>query len=200
MKVIFLDHDGVICLAHNWGSRFKKQEKTGFTPGTEAEKFSDDINIKFDNFDRKAIKVLNQILDKTGAEIVVSSDWQGWATVEELGDFYESQGIHKRPIDTTHTEIPLDMEKLKDFPWNKTFDLEQERSLFIQRWIDEHPEITHWVAVDDLNMGIHVESSSYGAHDRDWGLENFVWTPRQNEGIKQSGIKDKIINILNKQD
>ena len=27
MKVIFLDHDGVICLSGNWGSRFKKQQK-----------------------------------------------------------------------------------------------------------------------------------------------------------------------------
>ncbi len=27
MKVIFLDHDGVICLSDNWGSRFKKQKK-----------------------------------------------------------------------------------------------------------------------------------------------------------------------------
>jgi hypothetical protein len=26
MKVIFLDHDGVICLQNNWGSRHKKRE------------------------------------------------------------------------------------------------------------------------------------------------------------------------------
>ncbi len=26
MKVIFLDHDGVICLYDNWGSRLKKQK------------------------------------------------------------------------------------------------------------------------------------------------------------------------------
>ena len=29
MKVIFLDHDGVICLSSEWGGRFKKQEKWG---------------------------------------------------------------------------------------------------------------------------------------------------------------------------
>jgi hypothetical protein len=28
------------------------------------------------------------------------------------------------------------------------------------------------------------------------GLENFVLTPRSSEGIKQSGIKEKIINFL----
>jgi len=27
-------------------------------------------------------------------------------------------------------------------------------------------------------------------------LSNFVWTPRDWEGIKQSGVKDKILNYL----
>ena len=27
MKVIFLDHDGVICLPDQWGSRYKKERK-----------------------------------------------------------------------------------------------------------------------------------------------------------------------------
>jgi len=29
-----------------------------------------------------------------------------------------------------------------------------------------------------------------------WGLDNFVHTPRSGEGIKQSGIKEKIIKFL----
>jgi len=29
-----------------------------------------------------------------------------------------------------------------------------------------------------------------------YGLKNFVHTPRSNEGIKQSGIKEKIIKFL----
>ena len=28
-------------------------------------------------------------------------------------------------------------------------------------------------------------------------LTNFVWTPQSREGIKQSGVKEKIINFLN---
>jgi hypothetical protein len=44
-------------------------------------------------------------------------------------------------------------------------------------------------------MGIHVANSSYGPFDRDWGLEHFVWTPRDWEGIKQSGIKKKLSSI-----
>jgi hypothetical protein len=30
-----------------------------------------------------------------------------------------------------------------------------------------------------------------------WGLTNFVLTPRSYEGIKQSGVRDKIIKFLN---
>jgi hypothetical protein len=33
--------------------------------------------------------------------------------------------------------------------------------------------------------------------EHDWALDNFVLTPRGNEGIKQSGIKEKIIKFLN---
>jgi hypothetical protein len=31
----------------------------------------------------------------------------------------------------------------------------------------------------------------------DWGLSNFVHTPKSSEGIKQTGIKEKIIKMLN---
>ena len=84
-------------------------------------------------------------------------------------------------------------------PWNRDLDLEQHRSLEILEWLEAHEEVTHWVAVDDLHMGVHVENSWRGAYDReDWGLENFVWTPRDNQGIKQSGVSEKIINFLTK--
>ncbi len=64
---------------------------------------------------------------------------------------------------------------------------EQERSLEINQFIKDNPQITHWVAVDDLDMTL-TDS---------WGVKNFVLTPRMNEGIKQAGVKEKIINILN---
>ena len=199
MKVIFLDNDGVICLSNNWGSRFKKQ-KEFFTEDNPRKSFADNgpVEVRFDNFDQKAIKVLNSILEETGAEIVVSSDWQNFATCEQLGDYYEAQGIIKRPIGVTKEVGALELEGLEDFPWHRGVDLEQHRSLEILQWLKHHPEVTNWVAVDDLNMGKHVEASYYDAHDRDWGLTNFVWTPHSREGIKQSGVSEKIINFLTK--
>lgn len=198
MKVIFLDHDGVICLSNNWGGRAKKQKEYG-------RKMSQSINelpveVRFDDFDKKAIDVLNLILEETGAEIVVSSDWKRWASADELGEYYEQQGIIKKPIACTPFFRDLQaagkIPGYDDFVWNRTDQLEQERHFEILEWLKEHPEITHWVAIDDLNMGIPVSTHHYGDFDREWGLTNFVWTPQESEGIKQSGKKEKILEFL----
>ena len=196
MKIIFLDHDGVICLDNNWGSRKKKQDKWG---GRKLSMSLREIPLeyRFDNFDKKAIDVLNEILETTGAEIVVSSDWKAWASIEQMGEYYEMQGIIKKPISYTKNLGQCSFQDTKSFIWSSTYDLEQSRYVEITQYLMDHPEITHWVSVDDLHMGRHVENSKYGAFDRDdWGLENFVWTPRPSEGIKQSGVKEKILKYL----
>jgi hypothetical protein len=198
MKVIFLDHDGVICLSHNWGGRSKKQKEYGRKMSQGIDELP--VDVRFDNFDRKAIEVLNSILEETGAEIVVSSDWKRWATVEELGEYYEQQGIIKKPIDATPFFRTLQADSkipgYEDFVWDRNEQLEQERHFEILDWLKEHPEVTHWVAIDDLNMGIPVSTRYYGDFDREWGLTNFVWTPQMTEGIKQSGKKEKILEFL----
>ena len=82
MKVIFLDNDGVICLASNWGSRYKKRKQTYTEDNPMSMDVEPPVEYRFDDFDTKAIKVLNDILTETRAEIVVSSDWKLHATVE----------------------------------------------------------------------------------------------------------------------
>jgi hypothetical protein len=194
MKVIFLDNDGVICLSSNWGGRSKKIQKY-YKANPEWNKMysTAPVDIRFDNFDKKAIKVLNSILEETGAEIVVSSDWKKHANLEELGDYYESQGIIKRPIAFTPSFIGC--EKPEGFEWVRSLQYEQERSLEIAQFVKDHPEITHWVAVDDLNMAVEVLDYSVPC-TRVWGVTNFVLTPKSNEGIKQQGIKEKILKFL----
>ena len=182
MKVIFLDNDGVICLANNWGSRFKKQTKS--IAKTVADKDLP-VELRFDNFDQKAIKVLNQILEETGAEIVISSDWRTWATLEELGEFYLSQGIIKKPIAYTPTLASFDPKSAELFYYKRWY--ERTRILEIQEWLKNN-QVDKWVAIDDLNMSPQFNGG--------YGLENFVLTPRSTEGIKQSGIKEKILGFL----
>lgn len=184
-KVIFLDNDGVICLYSEWGSRYKKT-KAYSNPNPDIKAVP--VEFRLDNFNKKAIDVLNEILEETGAEIVVSSDWRFHATLEELGEYYLSQGIIKKPISITPNTLPLD---LKYF--NRNTDLEETRSYEILKWLKEHPEVTHWVAIDDLDM-----SERFGdiSGNLKWGLKNFVHTPKPNEGIKQTGVKEKILKFL----
>ena len=188
MKVIFLDHDGVICLATEWGGRFKKQQKVGRKLSQSV--MSLELDARFDNFNKKAVAILNEILQETGAEIVVSSDWKRWANVEEMGEYYEAKGIIKKPIALTTDLGQCTWYNGMTWIWSPQWDLEMTRVIEIKQYLHDHPEITHWVAVDDLDMGKNGESW------KDWGLDNFVLTPSGSEGIKQSGIKEKILAFL----
>jgi hypothetical protein len=191
MKILFLDNDGVICLSHNWGTRHKKLRKWMAVNGKKA---SYDMDHRFDNFDTKAIDVLNEILTETGADYVISSDWRYHATLEELQGYYLKKGVIKAPIDMTpHT-------KDVDPSWWSKFHnyahLEQERVIEIKYWLSQHPEVTHWVAVDDLNLGVYGKKPFDNEIFNPDGLTNFVLTPKSTEGIKQSGIKEKILKHL----
>jgi hypothetical protein len=192
-SILFLDNDGVICLSSNWGGRQKKWSKYR-SSNPESSKFLSDapVGVRFDDFDKKAVKILNEVLEETGAEIIVSSDWRYHATLEELGEYYLSQGIIKTPIGITPFTKDIDPK------WWVTFNnyamLEQERVIEIKYWLEQHPEVSNWVAVDDLNLGIYEPIS--GDIFNENGLTNFVHTRKSNEGIKQSGIKEKILKYF----
>ena len=185
MKVIFLDNDGVICLDNNWGGRAKKWKEYIRTIPSSLLLKDAPVEYRFDNFDKKAIKVLNSILKETNVEIVVSSDWRLSATLEEIGDYYESKGIIKRPIGFTRVFDDMNRENpgkyILEYDPFKRNELEQMRVFEIKDYLLNN-KVTKWVAVDDLDLG--------------YGLDNFVHTKRVSEGIKQLGIKEKIIDYL----
>ena len=171
MKVLFLDHDGVICLSNNWGGRYKKK---GFDSNPETP-----MDIRMDNFDVKAVKVLKEIIDETGCELVISSDWKLHGTLDQMKKMFITRGI-KPPIDYTPNMKDFDESGHAMLRWKGLN--ESIRVYEVNEYLKNHPEITHWVAVDDMNLS---------------SLENFVRTTKPyNEGIKQSGIKDKILKYL----
>lgn len=192
MKVIFLDHDGVICLPKQWGSREKKRlELINKENITELDK----INIKVDDFDKLAVDILNEIIKETECEIVVSSDWKYTLTLEEMGKYYESKGILKKPINYTE---PFNYKEYIEYRISQenqgySHTPEEYRAYEIHKYLEKHPEITHWVAIDDLDMRY------YSWYDEDiivpWGIKNMILTI-YNEGLKQTGLKDKILKYL----
>lgn len=190
--VLFLDNDGVICLSNNWGGRTRKWNKYKKLNPEATSDTTAPVEVRFDDFDKKAVKILNQVLEETGAELVVSSDWRLHATLEEIGEYYLSKGILKAPIAFTKRYIGCD--KPDEFEWVRRTMYEQQRCIEVHQYLTDHPEVTHWACIDDLELG---KKDSNGLLEQKWGLSNFVHTPRMNEGIKQSGVKEKLLQYLN---
>jgi hypothetical protein len=167
MKVLFLDHDGVICLQDEWGGRFAR--------------YREGLDSAFDDFNLDAIKVLNEIIEATDCEIVVSSDWRHHCTLEQMQELYRVRGIKKSPISVTEY-IPC-----------SAVHLESARIDEISRWISDHAEVTNWCAVDDMDLS----KGTSLFNEQPIGLKNFVRTPNSKEGIKQTGKAAAIIQFLN---
>jgi hypothetical protein len=110
--------------------------------------------------------------------------------LEELGEYYLSKGILKAPIAFTKRYIGCD--KPDEFEWKRSTMYEQQRCIEVRQYLIDHPEVTHWACIDDLVLG----EKDYFGFERKWGLSNFVHTPRENEGIKQSGVKEKLLEYL----
>lgn len=125
-------------------------------------------------FDEKCVKVFNSIIEKINPIIILSSDWKDRYTIEQLNEIFEWNGVNAKIFDITPSSWGVKFTSLQQ--------LEECRSYEINTYANIN-NITNFVAVDDLNLKL-------------WIPENFVQCTRANEGIKQSGVKDKILKIL----
>ena len=123
---------------------------------------------------KKAVKFFNDICGVVDPVIILSSDWKDHYDIELMNEFFEWNGITHKITDYTSTLWGVRFTNLQQ--------LEECRAAEINLYVHER-EITNWVAIDDLNLS-------------PWIPNNFVHTPSSNEGIKQSGVKDKILSIL----
>lgn len=161
MKVIFLDIDGVLATDKEF-----MMNRTEFqTKHPEAR----ELRIPYP-FNPGCVEIFNEILQKTDAKIVLSSDWRLHWNLEDLGKIFNFNGVIKSPEATTSFS-----------KWKMSSSLELDRIKQIEKYI-LHFKITNWVAIDDLNLS--------GLGDR------FVMT--KDKGLKQYGIKNKILKILSR--
>ena len=77
--IIFLDIDGVLAQIHK----------------TERDDNGDLI------FRKSSISALNRIIAYLDADIVISSTWRNWKTIEQFNELFKSRGIIGNVIDTT---------------------------------------------------------------------------------------------------
>lgn len=125
-------------------------------------------------FDPKCVKVLNSIIEITNPIIICSSDWKYHFNIEQLNEIFEWNGVNAKITDATPS--------LWGVKYYKLHDLEKCRADEIKTFVKEN-NVIKFVIIDDLNLF-------------EWFPDNFVHCTRENEGIKQSGVKDKILKIL----
>jgi len=159
VRTIFLDHYGVMCRAVPGIMR------TPTSMPTAAELTG---RRSWEPFDSDCVIVLNDILAATAADIVVTSDWKHSKNLEEIGDFYEEQGVIVRPIGCTPS-----LRTAHD-------TLHQQRAAEIVHWVKTYPGIDSWIAVDDLHMK----------------LANFAWAQDPHAAICAPGLVDRITSTL----
>lgn len=88
MNIIFLDIDGVLnCQDYYSSDRYNRENST--YPLSEIDPFR--------------IKMLNEIIEKTNAKIVISSSWRHGRTIEEMRNIMNEVGFKGEIIDFTPT-------------------------------------------------------------------------------------------------
>jgi hypothetical protein len=86
------------------------------------------------------VTLVNDIINRTGARIVISSSWRLCHTLDKLRRILIARGFKGEVIGTT----PSDLNDLPIPP----FDTRQ-RGHEIQAWLDEHPDVKRFVIIDD---------------------------------------------------
>jgi len=120
MKIVFLDIDGVL----NSGEHFKS--------GLDQSLRMQDKAWWMEMLDPAAIALLNGLLDRTGAKVVVSSTWRHAQEVDEIQECLEGKGFTGKLIGATP---------------RRGYETRGEE---IQAWIDStHHDVEAFVILDD---------------------------------------------------
>lgn len=151
MKVIFLDYDGVLNIIDPPRHISKHKGIDGVLVMAEEE----------------LVRRLNLIVDRTGAELVLSSSWRH---LKEWEKCMRLSGIFKKFIGTTPRHVD-----------HKKFGVGHDslvRGHNIQEWLDEHPEVEDYVILDD--------SADFLPHQ-----ESHLFRTKTAEGLTQE-VADKV--------
>lgn len=160
VKYILLDIDGVLATDNQF-----MMNSRNFHINNE---WARELGVPYP-FDKKCVKVFNEILQTTDAEIILSSDWRKFWSLENLDIIFKNNGIIKSPIGTTRITLSY-----------------RERSSELKEWVENHPEIENWIILDDINVK--------PAFPKD--MQSKIFITKDLEGIKQTGLKSKIIKQL----
>ena len=166
-KVIFLDIDGVLN-THRWS----------------CEIIDDASEDEFGrSFDPKAVANLARIIEKTGAEIVISSSWKFYG-VTALRKLWERRRLPGTILDITPNTMSDEL--LLNIDLEKT-DLGVCRGNEIKEWLELYEgEEFNYVIIDDMDDMLPEQEKHFVRADMEFGISDKV--------------AQRVISILNEQD
>lgn len=131
-KVIFLDIDGVLN-SKAWNDNHQKEINDGTL------------------IDVKKIKLLSELINRTGAEIILHSGWKYWfdadlqplrREAEILQFLMEAEGVKMAGVTPDHSTEEI--RKSKKFSLIKAGE--------ILTWLAENKDVGKWIVIDDLDL------------------------------------------------
>lgn len=125
MKVLFLDVDGVLNAWH--------------LPDGESHEGHP--------IHTQKVGRLQRILDETGAKVVLSSAWRHSHTLEEMDALLTARGWRGELVGSTPDVWVQDASGL----WTASMDADIRRGAEIRQWLEDHPEVTSYVILDDTD-------------------------------------------------
>ena len=165
-KIIFLDIDGVLATDTQYfmnSTKFRKKNE-----------WAEELRVPYP-FDKGCVRILNEILESTNAEIVLSSSWKTMFRLEELDIIFKKNGVVKSPITTTSNV------------YASANNITMNRAVEIEDYLMKN-KVDKYVVIDDLPVGEYMKLTN----DDD----KFVLT-NDAEGLKKLSVKEKILKILN---
>lgn len=151
MKIIFLDIDGPLV--------------------NRRSMFIERIDDNYEQFDPLAVQMINDVVRKTNAKIVISSSWRE----SDLSLFpNKTVGIHLRKhcielngmIDAFHTDWNTPIISC----FSDTVGYFETRPQEVQVWLNSHPETTKFCIVDDLDIFYPEQEPNFVKVDGQNGL------------------------------
>lgn len=133
MKIIFLDIDGVL----NSNQWYSSDRNPGNIGGVEGD------------IDPDCVDRILRICNETGAKIVISSDWKmSWPGAKIR---LENAGFPKGLIIDKTPDLIMRMLSIQDYMLDDDEEVvyNNSRGHEIDGWLEEHPECTNFVIIDD---------------------------------------------------
>lgn len=171
-------------------ARLNREKQNGFDYEAYVSGYAGlcDVGAVYFDWNKEAVEGLRQVLATTGARIVISSDWRdkGFEVMKAFLAIYDLDGYledmtYYLPFSKRHQ--PEYQQQVKDtsemykqlndqfralYPSdpNEWFDGFDSRTAEIREYLDYHPEITSFVAVDDRNLAKGLDE--HFVHTRSW--------------------------------